>query len=224
MANIYYLTSHGALVEKNLPITAGDTRDSGLIPGSRRFSGRGNGNAYHSSCLERPMDRGAWWATVYVVRECLTGQWATKHTQWPWSSISFLFSYVFPRWLGFPVAQTIQNPPAVQETWVRSLGLEDPLEKEMGMTTHFSTLAWRSPWTQEPAGLQSVGLQRVGHNSVLTNTFFFFSPTWLRALNIFHGYIGYFHIFHKEMTIQIICLYFNWVIGLFIIILCFYIF
>ena len=48
------------------------------------------------------------------------------------------------------MAQTIKNPPAVPETWVRSLGQEDPLEK--GMTTHFSTLAWRVPRTQEPAG------------------------------------------------------------------------
>ena len=51
---------------------------------------------------------------------------------------------------------------AVQETWVRSLGLEDPLEKEMA--THSSILAWRIPWTEEPDGLQSTGSQRVGHN------------------------------------------------------------
>ena len=49
-----------------------------------------------------------------------------------------------------------------QETQVRSLGLEDPLEK--GMATHSSVLAWRISWTEEPGGLQSVGLQRVGHN------------------------------------------------------------
>ena len=49
-----------------------------------------------------------------------------------------------------------------QETQVRSLGWEDPLGK--GMTTHSSTLAWRMPWTEKPGGLQSVGLQRVGHD------------------------------------------------------------
>ena len=49
-----------------------------------------------------------------------------------------------------------------QETWVRSLGWEDPLKK--GMATHSSILAWRIPWTEEPVGLQSMGLQRVGHN------------------------------------------------------------
>ena len=50
----------------------------------------------------------------------------------------------------------------MQETWVHSLGREDPLEEGMG--TYSSTLAWRSPWTEEPGGLQSMGLQRVRHN------------------------------------------------------------
>ena len=61
-----------------------------------------------------------------------------------------------------PVTQMVKNLPAVQETWVRSLGLEDPLEK--GMATHSSVLPWRIPWTEEPGGLQSVGSQRDGHN------------------------------------------------------------
>ena len=50
----------------------------------------------------------------------------------------------------------------MRETWVRSLGQEDPLEKEMA--THSSILAWRIPWTEEPGGLQSMGSQRVGHD------------------------------------------------------------
>ena len=54
------------------------------------------------------------------------------------------------------MAQTVKHLPTVQETWVRSLGLEDPLEKEMA--THPSTLAWKIPWTEEPGGLQSMGL------------------------------------------------------------------
>ena len=57
------------------------------------------------------------------------------------------------------MAQMVKNLPAVQETQVRSLGWEDPLEK--GMTTHSSVLAWRIPWTEEPGGLQSMGLQKV---------------------------------------------------------------
>ena len=60
------------------------------------------------------------------------------------------------------VAQLVKNPPAMWETWIRSLGWEDPLEKEMA--THSSILAWRLPWTEEPGGLQSTGLQRVGHD------------------------------------------------------------
>ena len=51
---------------------------------------------------------------------------------------------------------------AVQETWVQSLGWEDPLEKEMA--THSSTLAWKVPWTEEPGRLQSMGSQRVGQD------------------------------------------------------------
>ena len=52
------------------------------------------------------------------------------------------------------VAQMVKNVPAMQETWIRSLGWEDPLQKEMA--THFSIPAWRIPWTQEPGKLQSM--------------------------------------------------------------------
>ena len=60
------------------------------------------------------------------------------------------------------VAQKVKSLPAMQEAWVQSLGQEDPLEK--GMATHSSILAWKIPWTEEPGGLQSVGLQRAGQN------------------------------------------------------------
>ena len=60
------------------------------------------------------------------------------------------------------VAQMVKCLPARRETWVQSLGWEDPLEKEMA--THSSTLAWKIPWMEEPGGLQSMGLQRVGHS------------------------------------------------------------
>ena len=56
----------------------------------------------------------------------------------------------------------VKNLPAMQETQVGSLGWEDPLEK--GKATHSSILAWRILWTEEPGGLQSMGLQRVRHN------------------------------------------------------------
>ena len=54
------------------------------------------------------------------------------------------------------VAQSVKNPP-IWETWIQSLGWKDPLEE--GITTHSSSLAWRIPWTEEPGGLQSMGLQ-----------------------------------------------------------------
>ena len=66
------------------------------------------------------------------------------------------------------VAQTVKNPPAMQEMWVRSLGREDPLEKEMA--TLSSTLAWRIPWTEEPGGLQSMGSQESDTTERLTDT------------------------------------------------------
>ena len=60
------------------------------------------------------------------------------------------------------MAQVVKNPPAMQETGVRSLGQEDPLEK--GMAAHSSILTWRIPQTEEPGRLQSMGSQRVGHD------------------------------------------------------------
>ena len=60
------------------------------------------------------------------------------------------------------MAQTIKNLPAMQETWVQSLGWEDLLEK--GKATHSSILAWRIPWTEESGGLQSTGSQTVGND------------------------------------------------------------
>ena len=70
------------------------------------------------------------------------------------------------------VAQMLKNLPAMQETWVWSLGWEDPLEK--GMATHSNILAWRIPWAEEPGGLQSMELQRVRHD-------------WLTKLSLFLG-------------------------------------
>ena len=78
------------------------------------------------------MDQGAWWATVHGVAKSRT------------------------------LAQMVMNLPGMRETWVQSLGQEDPLEK--AMATHSSTFAWKIPWTEEPGRLQSMGSQRVGHD------------------------------------------------------------
>ena len=56
----------------------------------------------------------------------------------------------------------VKRLPTIRETWVQSLGWQDPLEKEMA--THFSILAWKIPWTEEPGGLQSMGSQRMGQD------------------------------------------------------------
>ena len=60
------------------------------------------------------------------------------------------------------MAQMVKGPHTMRKTWLRSLGQEDPLEKEIA--THSSTLAWKIPWKEEPSRLQSMGSQRVGHD------------------------------------------------------------
>ena len=77
-------------------------------------------------------------------------------------SLSALNTVKYFWWGASLVAQTVKNPLAMHETQVRFLGQEDSLER--GMATHSSILAWRIPWTEEPGGLQSMGLQRAGHN------------------------------------------------------------
>ena len=81
-----------------------------------------------------------------------------------WSCLCTHIIYIY----GLPWAQTVKNPPAMWETWVRSLGKEDPLEK--GMAIHSSILTWRIPWTEELGRLQFMGSQKVRHNWT-TNTF-----------------------------------------------------
>ena len=66
----------GGAVVKNLPANAGDTGDSGLIPGSTRSPGGGNGNTLQYSCLKSPMDRGAWWAAVHRITESDTTEYS----------------------------------------------------------------------------------------------------------------------------------------------------
>ena len=90
----------------------------------------------------------------------------------------------YTTYMAFMVAQMVKNPPTMQETQVRSLGREDPLEK--GMATHSSILAWRIPRTEEPSLLQSTGLQRVGHDWVTKRTV---SPFILHLLRNLGGKI-----------------------------------
>ena len=91
----------------------------------------------------------------------------------------------------------VKNLPAMQESWVQSLGQEDPLE--MGMATHSSILAWRIPWTEEPGGLQSMGSQRVRHDWV-TNTFTFIQ-------NLYHCHLTYWLLLIGKLLIEQPCVY-----------------
>ena len=75
--------------------------------------------------------------------------------------LSLLFHFYLHIWASL-VAQTVKHLPTMWATWVRSLGQEDPLEKEMA--THSRILAWKIPWTEDPGRLQSMGSQRVGYN------------------------------------------------------------
>ena len=109
-----------------------NARDLGSVPGLGRSPAGGHGNPLQYSCLENLMDRGAWGAIV----KSLNG-----------ASL---------------VAQTIKCLPAMQETWVQSLGQEDPQEKEMA--THSSIFAWRILWTEESGRLQSIASQRVRYD------------------------------------------------------------
>ena len=84
--------------------------------------------------------------------------------------------------MGFPMAHMVKNPPAMQETWVRSLGREYPLEK--GMAAQSSILAWRIPWTEEPGGLHSMGSQRIGHHwGVVGHHYHLAYPWWKTGIS-----------------------------------------
>ena len=95
-----------------------------------------------------------------VIREnvCMQGleQYSTCFYK---SFASLLLLGCLSYWLDFPGGSVVKNPPAMQEMWVRSLGQEDSLEKEVA--THSSILAWKTPWTEEPNRLQSMGLQEL---------------------------------------------------------------
>ena len=101
-----------------------------------------------------------------------------------------LFSHVCAWLMAFLNGSEVKNQPAMQGTQVQSLNWDDPLEK--GMATHSSILAWRIPWTEEPGGLQSIELHRVGHNrSDLARTHM---HNWHTPSHYSYG-----HILHEDL-------------------------
>ena len=85
--------------------------------------------------------------------------WSLNH--WSTRDVYLPLNFAFNKHFSL-VAQMVKHLPTMLETWVRSLGWEDPLEKEMA--THSSTLAWKIPWTEECGRLQSMGSQRIRHD------------------------------------------------------------
>ena len=152
----HLVLSQVALVVKNPPASAGDIRDAGSIPGLGRSSEGGNGKPLQYSCLENPMDRGAWRATVQGVKKSQT-RLSHTHTHTHTHTRTNLGASHVVLMLKEPTSQCGRLKR-------RSLipGSKDPLGE--GMATHSSVLAWRIPWAEEPGRLQSIELQRVQHN------------------------------------------------------------
>ena len=127
----------GGLAGKESACNAGDL---GLIPWLERSPREGKGYPLQYSGLEHSMD-----FAVHGV--------AKSQTQLNYFHLILRASLV---------AQTVKNPPVILETWVLTLGWEDPLEA--GMATHSTILAWRIPWTEEPGRLQTLVWPRIRHD------------------------------------------------------------
>ena len=117
---------------------------------SRRWWRTGKPDVLRSQSCTQPSN----WITTTSMYTCMCTHMHT-HTD------IYMRVCVFTLYWALVVAQMVKNSPALKETWVRSLCLEDSLEK--GMATHSSIRAWKIPWTEEPGGLQFMGLHRVGH-------------------------------------------------------------
>ena len=117
--------------------------------------------------------------SIFFILAVLVG-WEEGSAEWSYLQKDHYYYYYFFGGASL-VAQSVKHLPAVQETWVRSLGWEDPLEKEMA--THSSILAWKISWTGEPGGLQSMGSQRIGHDWA-TNTYLLTLVGWERYLTM----------------------------------------
>ena len=142
----------GASVVKNPPVNAGDTGDASLIPGLGRSPGGGHGNPLQYSCLENPVDRGAWWATVHRVEK-------SRMQLKPLSTR--LHVYGLPKWFSGKesTCQCSRRRRHKFDPWVEKIPWRSSWQP-----IQYSCL--RIPWTEEPGGLHSMGSQRAGHDWV----------------------------------------------------------
>ena len=144
------------------------------------------------------------WNSLNIQNTCYIYWENNSYSPWLWTdligNITFyyskysvclrLFSHVCAWLMAFLNGSEVKNQPAMQGTQVQFLNWEDPLEK--GMATHSSILAWRIPWTEEPGGLQSIGLHRVGHDrSDFTHTHM---HNWHTPSQYSYG-----HILHEDL-------------------------
>ena len=127
------------------------------------------------------------------------------------SNFFFILRYIFPETTYYfctsLVAQMVMNLPVMWETWVPSLGWEDPLEE--GVTTHSSILAGESPWTEEPGGLQSMCSQRVRQDWATTQKAFLF-PCWLVLVTLQFWYSKDYQNLSLQILESFIALVFIW--------------
>ena len=133
--------------------------DQGSIPELGRCPGEGNGYTFQYSCLENSMERGAWWATVHKVVKswtCVSDSLTHNHTH------TYSFTLIPCSSDGQRIFLQCRRPRF--DPWVGKI-----LSRSKWQPT---TLAWRIPWTEEPSGLQSLGLQRAGHDWAINNTGF----------------------------------------------------
>ena len=164
---MHWYKSLVVLVVKDLHANAGDRRDASLIPGWE--DSLEESMATHFNILARRIP----WTEQSMGSQSRTQLKWLSTLAFKWIKINQLF--IWHPLCSFLVAQTVKNLPAMQETWIWSLGWENPLKK--GVVTHSSILAWRIPWTEEPGRLQFMGSQRVRHDWA-TNTF----KGWSRTL------------------------------------------
>ena len=145
----------GGAVVKNLPVNAGDAWNVGLIPGSGRYPGRGYDISLQYSCLENSMNRGAWQATVHGDTKSQT--WLTPCMHIHMCVCVFIYIHIIHIYMGLPwwLREVVKNPPTMQQMVGSVTGSG---RSPGGQNVNLLQYSWKIPWTEEPGGLQSIGI------------------------------------------------------------------